>query len=300
MFEKYLEFKESKRGYNMSFFDGFLEMLEKYGLDQETINLAIQLIIDERGEYSLGGSQRNLLSNNKYGKNCVENFFSYLYQMGDKLGPEDMKNFLTTSIHNISQNMDAYEGMNRSKPTNFINLFLREIVISFPQDVKLEIWGTPMKDISPDSLAGNIEATIGGVSLGHLHFEEAVSNIKNIQFTDFRTLPGLERLGLGSYMFSEFCRQLETDKPGYTATAYNVMRGKDGEKTYSKWGAYPTNSYMVENYDFYFDEKPLTPEEYEAWGDHSMLYYFNQETIHNLAERESPTYGVDDDIEEIE
>ena len=300
MLDKYLEFKEKHKMYNYGVFDGLIEMMERYGLDQETINLAIQLIVDDRCKYYIGGSKMNLLNNNSFGNQCVENFFNYLSGIERKFGPENMKVFLTNTIYKISDNMDAYEKLDRSKPTNFINLFLRELVILFPQDVKLMDLGVPMKDLGPNTDSGNIEAIIGGVYLGHIHFDEGKTNVNNIQFTDFRTLPGLERLGLGSYIFGEFCRQVVAEKPGYTVTACNVANGKDGEKTYSKWGAFPTNNYMLDGYDFYYDEKPLTQEELDAWGDNPKLYYFTHETIQHLAEKESPLYGHDTETDEME
>ena len=300
MINNYLEFKAKHRMHNFAVLDGLIEMMERCGVDQETISLAIQLMVDDRCKYELGGSRMNLFSNNLFGNRCVGNFFNYLCGIEDKLGPDGMKEFLTATIYNISNNMDAYDQMDRSKPTNFMNLFLRELVIAFPEDVKLINSGTSMKDLGPNTNSGNIEAVIGGVCLGHIHFDEGKTNVNNIQFTDFRTLPGLEKRGLGSYIFGEFCRQVVAEKPGYTVTACNVANGRDGEKTYSNWGAYPTNNYMLDGYDFYYDEKPLTQEELDAWGDKPKLYYFTHETIQHLAEKESPQYGHDSETDEME
>ncbi len=277
-------------------------MLDKYGLNEETKELAIKLMIDERNEYSHGGLNTSYCLTAKHrGGVARANFFRYIDDLSQKYGEDFVRNFITNALSDVSANFDAYEGMNRHAKTNFVNLFLREVVEAFPQDVKIEMGsGKHLKDWGASGTNfGNLEATIAGVTIGHLHFEDGKTNVNNIQFTDFRTLSGLERLGLGTHMFSEFCRLVEEHKPGYTLLAFNVAKGRDGEAAYTRWGAYPTNSYRVQGYDFYFDEKPLTQEEYNVWQA-NMFYYFNQDVVHSMAETRSSIYAGDNGSDILE
>ena len=278
------------------FFVEFMDMLNKYGVSEEIKELAIKLINDDRNKYSPGGMNLpNCLTAKLRGDSIRANFFGYIDDLAKKHGDTFVRDFVTSALKDVSINFDIYENMSRDTKTNFVNLFLREMVEAFPEDVKIVMGaGKPLKDWTNYGNYGNLEVRIAGVSLGHLYFDAGKTNVPNIQFTDFRTLPGLEGLGLGSYMFSELCRQVVEYNPECTILACNVKKGYDGEAVYSKWGAYPTNSYKVEGYDFYFDEKPLTQEEYDAMNG-SLIYYFNVDAVHHMAEYRSDKYGLDND-----
>jgi hypothetical protein len=251
-----------------------------YALTHETVS---------RAKSSLGGSKKNVFNNTKESDMAIREFFDYMQHMLNAKGMDYMKTFLENSIDNIYEDKKIHEAEGHTKKTYFFNLFLRQLIKENPSSVRLESLGTHMKDVSTGTLPGNIEAIIAGVSLGHLHFEEDKANIPHIQFTEFRTLPGLERLGLGSYMFQEFCREICAYKPGYAAMAWSVKKGKDGEKAYSRWGAYPIDATYSEDKGWGLNTTPLSQEEYDTW-DGQMICYFTPEMVRKNASISSSKY----------
>jgi len=217
----------------------FIAMLEQAGVDEETISLAKKLMMDERNEFSHTKMSKSPFNqfNVKKSRESAEDFFNYLERLANEKGRDYIKTFLTETVQHIAIMFDEYEKLGKSEKTNFLNLFLKQLIKERPQDIKVETFGCPMKDISEKTGDGTIEIVIAGVSIGHICFGDYVIGAKTIDIIDFRTLPGMERLGLGGFLFNKFCRQLKDERPGYVATAVNVMEGRDGEKAYEKWGA---------------------------------------------------------------
>ena len=116
-----------------------------------------------------------------------------------------------------------------------------------------------------------------------------MSNIPTIAFTEFRTIPGLERLGLGTYIFSSFCKEVNQNKPNYSVIALNVAKDKDGSKTYSAWGAVPVNNtWSDENGRTILD--PMTDEEYKNHNG-PFIYYFSPSVVEGLSQIETEKYS---------
>ena len=104
-------------------------------------------------------------------------------------------------------------------------------------------------------------------------------------------------MGLGSYMFLEFCRQIDEFKPGYAAMAWSVKKGRDGSKAYSAWGGYPIDATFVNETDYWdLDTKGLTQEQIDAY-EGQMLYYFPPEQVKKLASLPNNRYGNIPDLE---
>ena len=108
-------------------------------------------------------------------------------------------------------------------------------MLEHPEDVVFEYGGTPIEKMSADEYSSSILLKIAGMQIGDIVFEETNGNLPIVQFNDFRTINGLEKMGLGSHLFIEFCKQMVKYKQGYSVMAWNVMKGHDGEKVYSKW-----------------------------------------------------------------
>ena len=146
------------------------------------------------------------------------------------------------TIDQIEVDYKQYEESHKGIPhgkTNFLFLFLRNLAQAQKQDVGIESRGTAIDKINSATTGAEIKATIGGAELGHLRFEEVSANVPHLQFTEFRTLPGLEKMGLGSYIFYDFCQRINEKRPGYGLIAWSVKKGRDGSHAYSAWGGYP-------------------------------------------------------------
>ena len=282
-------FMDNHRSINPEWFSRFFKMLEDCGVDENIINLALDLLNSPEARFDSGGNQRNIILKNNFAAETIENFFNYMENLAKGKGVEYLKEFLENAIIQIGIDLDKYLAEGHSAKTNFFNLFMRQLIKENPQDVRIDNLGVGMGEISPTSNVGNIEISIAGVSLGHMHFEECESNIPHVQFTEFRTLPGLERLGLGSLMMSEFSRQLVEYKPGYGAVAWSVKKGRDGEKAYSAWGGYPVSTGYSEEAGWMIEDRPWTKEEYDA-NNEQMIFFFPESAIKTLAAKQNTKY----------
>jgi len=282
-------FIEKLRNKNPEWFIRFFKMLEDCGVDEKVIDLALDLLNHPQCKYALDSHHdRDVLKKDKCAYQAIEDFFNYMENLVKEKGVEYLKDFLENAIIQMGMDLETYiKEEHFSKQTNFFNLFIRQLIKENPQDVRIDNMGTSMEDLSPmSSMGGNIEVSIAGVAVGHMHFEGCESNINHVQFTEFRTLPGLERLGLGSLMMSEFCRQLVEYKPGHAAVAWGVKKGRDGEKTYSAWGGYPVTTMGGGEY---IEDRPWTSEEYDA-NNGQMLFFFPESAVKTLAEKQSTRY----------
>lgn len=166
--------------------------------------------------------------------------------------------------------------------TNVFNLFMRELIIENPSEIKIK--NTNIGDEI------RMDLDFAGLSVGHLKYSEIPANVKTMEMVDFRMIPGLERMGLGKHMFCEFCRDVLARGSDYSVTAWCVMKGRDGEKAYSSWGGYPTFPVVDENGDMIVGKR-LTDEEYAAI-DISLDYYFPNEIVLENSQKHSKIYGV--------
>ena len=206
MKQKLEEFKSRKSFINATWFEKFFTMLEQTGVDNDTIIDAMDFAFSDEifSGYKISG-YKNPLSMGIRGQIANEEFFKYMSEMSDKLGQDKFKTFLETSLTEIQQDFKTYKEGNHSAKTNFINLFMKRLVIENPQDVKIETSDTKIKDVLQEDGSGRIATTIAGIEVGHISYDREDIAMPTISFTDFRTLPGLERLGLGTYMFTKFC-----------------------------------------------------------------------------------------------
>lgn len=297
--QKFDEFKERNKCINTDWFERFFNMLEQVGIDEELILRAADFAFNEENfsKYAPEGN-KHVLSNNRYGIIVRDEFFKYMSDMAKKLGKDGFREFLESSIVEMEKDYNQHKQEQHSKKTTFINLFMRRLIIKNPQDVKLEFSGTKVEDIAHDSGYGSIDAVIAGVSIGHLHYEREETSNPIIAFTEFRTLPGLERLSLGTYIFTEFCKQVSENEQEYAVIATNVAKGKDGSKAYSAWGGYPVNvSYTAEK-GVEVATEPMTDEEYQQTNC-SLVYYFSPKTVKNCSQKVVKRYSVKDN-EDIE
>lgn len=269
---------------NTHWFDRFIELLKDCGVDDGLIESVREFIFSD--ENLIGckmGWEFNCFNKTKTADQLIDDFYSYLGGKRKEEGSE-FTDFIKSSLRQIKIDFQKHKQENHSAKTNFLNLFMRQLLIRYPQDVEFKNDGSTVKKLNPNSSDGAIYALLGGVAVGHIHFCEERANIPTIQFTDFRTLAGLERLGLGTSIFIEFCKQIEQFKPKHSVVAWNVVAGKDGSKTYSKWGAYPIMASAVHDY-WTFDPAPVN--EYSG----GMIYYFSPTIIHNFAKRKNCKYG---------
>lgn len=287
MQHKLNEFIIKKKLINPDWFERFFNMLEQVGIDEELILKTMDMAFCEEflSKYIPGG-KRNIFNFGETSQEACDEFFKYMNDMAKKIGPEQFKDFLENSIIEIQKDYKQYLEEGHSAKTNFVNLFIRRLVIENPKDVKLEITGAKVEDINEEN-SGRIAVSIAGIEIGHLLYEGEKYNIPTITFTDFRTIPGLERLGLGSFMFTTFCRDISEKRPECSVMAFNVAKDKDGEKTYSSWGAYPIVITMKDEIGKEIEIRPMTEKEHVGNG---HIFYFSPETIKKCAQKEIKKY----------
>ena len=283
---------------NRNWFIRFFDMLDVCGVAEEKIEKAVCLFFDEVNVKNTAVSHKMLMNGSK-NQVIIDNFYNYIKSIIARDGADNFRDFLERTIDQMEVDYQNYEDIHHGtsyKKTNYTMLFLRNLALDYSQDVRLESQGVPMKNLQVNGSCGVIQATIGGAEIGHLHFEEVDSNQPHIQFTEFRTMPGLEKMGLGSYMFLEFCRQIDEFKPGYATVAWSVKKGKDGSKAYSAWGGYPIDATFVNETDYWdLDTKGLTQEQIDAY-EGQMLYYFPPEQVKKLASLPNNIYGSMPDL----
>lgn len=292
--------KALKKTISFEWFERFFDMLEKSGVSDEIIRKTMDYALSADGlERTTAKGNSEGFYKNKQSAQAISGFFEYMRNMAQNYGQERFKDFLENSLLQIADEYEEYKQNGFGKRTSLKNLFLKHLVLENPEDVVFEYFGTPIDKLSADEDLSLIYLKIAGMEIGDIKFQEQNGNPPAIHFTDFRTLNGLEKMGLGSHLFTEFCKQMTEHKTGYPVIAWNVMKGHDGEQVYAKWGAYPI---MVgcENDFWEYDTTPLTPEETDKfYGDHGRLFYFAPETIEKLATKQNTRYGQQKQIEEI-
>ncbi len=293
-------FKDVK-GISPEWFIRFFDMLDKCGVAQETISKALDFALSEENLNSTAKSSNRDGFNKdpRHTPAMLDEFFTYLTNISNEIGIDRFREFLEDTLSQMEIDFDDLSKQDHTKNTCFKNLFLKYLVKSHPKDVQLINSKTPIEELSPETDISTIDLKIGGMSIGDIHFEEVAGNPPMITFTDLRTLPGLERMGLGSYVFREFCKQVNEHKHGYSVLAWNVVKDKDGSKVYPKWGAYPVKAY-VENDFWEIDTTPLTDKEMDEWyGAHGRAYYFSPEKIEEISKQPNNRYGKQEKVEEL-
>lgn len=271
---------------NKEWFYRFFEMLEKCDVDQETIDKALNLILKEgilyyKSTMGIG----SVFTNSIDSKRDIESFFLYCENLIQEKGKEEFKSFFQRIIDNVCIVFDEkFKDKEKRKRVNIYYLIMREFVLNNPEKVKMVSTGT-IKD-------GSISIYFEGIAIGHITYEEIKANMKVIEFDDFRTMPGLEKIGLGTYLFTEFCKKVAEDADDYAVIAWGVMKGRDGEKAYSAWGGFPVCP-QVDGEVTQITEKPLTEEEYAA-APTSIHYLFTRDVVVENSKRESKRYGIQD------
>lgn len=284
------EFVLKNKTYNCEWYVRFFQMLEDCGVDDKIVNFALDLLDRPDNHVGYSNTKRCVTLKNKWGALTIENFFNYMENMVQEIGVDSLKEFLENSIIQMGMDFGKYAAENHSNPTNFFNLFMRQLIKTNPQDVMLDDLGEKMQDLSLESGDGCIEISIAGVAIGHIHFQEIESATDCLAFTEFRTLPGLERLGLGSVLISELCRQVCEHKPEHMLIATNVAKGHDGDKAYSAWGGYPVMvNYADDGHTVIIDDKPMSKEYYDSVN-HSLVFAFPNSAVKALAEKENTRY----------
>lgn len=287
MQHKLNEFTIRKKNINPVWFERFFSMLEQVGIDEDLILNSMDMAFCEEFQSKYLASGKNIFNNCEASQKTRDEFFKYMSDMARKMGPEKFKEFLENSLVEIQKDYKQYLEEGHSAKTNFVNLFMRRLVIENPQDVKIETTGTRIENVNENN-SGRIAVSIAGIEIGHLLYEGEGYDIPTITFTDFRTIPGLERLGLGSFMFTSFCREISQKRPECSVMAFNVAKGKDGEKTYLSWGAYPIVITLKDNEGKDIEIRPMTEEEHVGNG---HIFYFSPETVKKCSQKEIKQYS---------
>ena len=290
--ERIADAEKLKKGIIFDWFKRFFDMLCTAGVSDEIILKTMENSLSPEGleRITAKGNSEGFF-NNKQSKEAVDKFFEYMKMMAQRYGKDKFKDFLENTLLQIADEYEEYKKFGHSKRTTLKNLFLKHLVLENPKDVIIEYSGTPIEKMSADDYSSLILLKIAGMEICDIKFEEAKGNPPIILFTDFHTLNGLEKMGLGKHLFIEFCKQMAIHKPGQPVMAWNVMKGRDGEKVYSKWGAYPVRVY-VDNDFWEIDTTSLSDEEVnDFYGEHARIYYFSPEKIKELSEQLDKRYG---------
>lgn len=298
--ERIANAEKLKKGITFDWFKRFFDMLEKAGVSDETIlkTMDYSLSVEGLEKITAKGNSEGFF-NNKQSKEALDKFFEYMRRMAQNYGKDKFKEFLENALLQIADEYEEYKKYGHAKRTTLKNLFLKHLVLEHPEDVTFEYSGTPIEKMTEEDYSSLISLKIAGMEICDIKFEEVDGNPPIIQFTDFHTLSGLEKMGLGSHLFIEFCKQMAEHKPGYPVMAWNVMKGRDGEKVYSKWGAYPVRCY-VDNDFWEFDTTPLSDEDVsDFYGDHGRIYYFSPERIEEISKQPTKRYGEQGKTEEL-
>lgn len=277
------EIIDKLRCLNKEWFYSFFAMLENAQVSQDTICKALALVAYEKNVYAGINYQDDcLFRTGAKAKKCIDNFFAYCLKLKQEKGDDWFKGFLTRAIDNIEKNFQMRATEPNSTKTNVFNLFMRELVIENPNEVKI-------KNVDSGDET-RMDLDFAGISIGHLIYNEISANVRAAEITDFRTIPGLERMGLGKYIFCEFCRDVLAKGSDYSAMAWCVMKGLDGEKAYSSWGGYPIFPVVGEDGNLIIDKR-LTDEEYAAI-DCTLNYYFSNDIVLKNSQKYSKIYGT--------
>ena len=269
------------RCYNKKWFNRFIVMLEECGVERSVINKAVKLIMDDDNKYAPTMGNWGVFLNNPTIDRKIENFFTYMEQLALDKGTDEFRAMLERVIFGVEKNFLDLKESNEKITTNFFNLVMRQLLLENPQDAILI--DTNDKE---QAYGGRLDLVLGGVSVGHVSFGEESSDQQLVVFDDFRTLPGLEKMGIGSHLFRGLCKKVMEEKPGYSIAAWGVMKGRDGEKAYIAWGGLP-----VASISDIAEGRILTSEEYDN-APRSLIYYFTNDIVRENAIKENNRYGT--------
>ena len=286
MQKKFDDFKEKCKMINTEWFERLFDFFKQFDVDENLILSVMDFAFcEEMVSLYRPGDMKYILSKSGKSQTFRDEFFEYLNDMAEKVGHDEFKIFLEKTIKDIQQDYKKYQDEGHKAKTNFVNLFMRRLVIQNPQDVQIKLSGTAVEDIN-ENTAGVLSVFLAGVEIAHIAYEGESYNMPVITFTDFRTLPGLERLGLGTFLFSTFCKEVSEKRPGCSVMAFNVAKGRDGDKVYSSWGAYPIVIKFKTEKDI--EIRPMTEEEYIGNG---HMFYFSPEIVEKCAKKRVEKYS---------
>ena len=266
---------------NKNWFNRFVVMIEECGVESSIIDRAVTLMMDADNRYLPIMGNMGVFLNNPKTDRKIENFFTYMEQLALEKGVDEFRAMLERVIGGVEKNFTDLKESKEKITTNFFNLVMRELLLENPQDAMLI--NTNYKETV---YGGRIDLVLGGVSVGHISFDEEYPDQQLIIFDDFRTLPGLERMGIGSQLFRGLCKKVMEEKPGHSIVAFGVMKGRDGEKAYTAWGGVP----VVAISDI-SEGHILTSEEYDN-APRSIWFYFNNDVVRENAAKENNRYGT--------
>lgn len=263
---KLQELKEMKynMGVNLKWLDYFFEMLYQSGVKDELIEEILEIACDKdlntfenRGIHD----PKYVFNKNKLGEKSLKDNLNYLLEIKSKMNYLEFKDYLERILENIKKSYDKYYTEEQhTKKTNIFELFTKELILKNPQDVKID---------KKEEKCGIFRLEFAGVNIGHIIFDVGDLNGENrVIFPEFRVNPGLERIGLGSYLFSDFCRYVKDMYPNLPVVATMVKYGGDGEKAYKAFGG-----------------------EGIKCNDEFGIYYFDPTVVEQLSKKESKRYG---------
>lgn len=292
--EKINEAEKSKKGYTLYWYRKFFSMLNKIDIDKNLIIETLNYFTTPEELNNISTKSNMFAFCSAFNKNFYKNideFFSYLEDLSVKMGKANFKEFIENSLKQIMSFSEECKNMERPKRPTLTNLFLKCIVLKYPQDVQFSYQKLPVKDLTASSDEGIIKLNIASMEIASISFFEQQGNQPSIWFNDFRTAEGMEQMGLGTHLFKQFCKQIVKDKKGYSVCAWNVVNGHDGDKAYSKWGAYPI-CISIDNENVIYDISKKSDEEInKIYGDNSKIFYFTPEVIENFANNPNVKYG---------
>ena len=247
-------------------------MLEDCGVEKSHIDQAISLMLDKENKYGGVVGTDNLFFNTNKANIGIENFFTYMAELSSRYNNAEFKKFLEEIILSVDKNFCDLKTKSKGINTSYFYLLMRELYLRNPQDASIRC-----RMNEGTWYAGRLDYLLGGISLAQLQFAEEKSNIPTIVFDDFRTLPGLERLGIGSQMFVALSKKIVEEKPSYSIMACGVLKGKDGEMAYRSWGAYPIYPKSKDRC-WEIVERPLTEQEYLK-APNFINFYFTKDVV---------------------
>lgn len=291
----------SSKYIDKEFLFSLFEVFESYNINEEILEKAVNLITHENNTYNFYTIPAILLSNAaikksySYKKERKYEFFEYLEQLKKVKGSEYMKQFFEKTILKIEQefnNINSNELPNSNNKYTFFHFFVKELILDNPDDLKL-IYDTESVTMTDE---GSVIAVIGGVNVGHLDYEKNGQNcIKGI---DFRTLPGLEGMGIGSFIFYDLCHRLKKEGGDFSFIAFCVKVDGNAARIYEKWGAYP--------FDIFIDEETgeecvvrLTEEIINEYNIKFCGYLFSSDVIKEIANKKSKIYTHSEQLQLI-
>ena len=275
---------------SIDFSKNFLAFLEEAGVDAETIKTITPYILSKKGMDAdfRGGLD---LDRKPTEPNPNDTLIDFLRKQKQELGDKKFCEELIKMLISAKKDCDRYEqnpDPADSKRTCFKNAFIKQLVVAHKDLVEIAESGVAIKDLSINSLDYVAKLKFAGVSIARITIETDEQNQQILCGHDFRTLPGLENIGIGGYLFAHACEEIKENRPESGLLAWNVSFKGRGHTAYAAWGAH----YVASDTDL----TPITEEDSKRiameikTGFHLM--FFSPEVVKKVAERPKK-YGPD-------